>query len=276
MAVDITEAFVKQFESEVHEAYQRRGALLRQTVRTKTGVRGTSTTFQKAGTGTASQKSRHGTVPPMNQDHTPVECFLQDWYGGDWVDKLDELKINHDERQVVANAAAYALGRKTDEMIILELDSAEVGPAVINASAIAVNTLSSWAAELGGRNVPMVVGEAFGVVSWPVWSRMLDLPQFSSQDYVGLELPFKGMTFSSKIWADVIWMPHSGLSGPATAKECHVWHRSAVGHAIGAEVSMDIWWNGERRAHWVNAEMSQGAKLIDALGVVTRRFNETA
>ena len=31
---------------------------------------------------------------------------------------MDELKTNIDERTVVANAGAYALGRKTDELII--------------------------------------------------------------------------------------------------------------------------------------------------------------
>lgn len=39
MAVDINDAFVKQFESEVHMAYQRMGSKLRNTVRSKTNVR---------------------------------------------------------------------------------------------------------------------------------------------------------------------------------------------------------------------------------------------
>ena len=60
----------------------------------------------------------------MNLDHTNVECTLEDYYAGDWVDHLDELKTNIDERQVIANAGAYALGRKSDEMIITALDGA--------------------------------------------------------------------------------------------------------------------------------------------------------
>ena len=49
MSTSIDLSFVKQFEREVHEAYQRRGSLLRGTVRTKNNVRGASTTFQKVG-----------------------------------------------------------------------------------------------------------------------------------------------------------------------------------------------------------------------------------
>ena len=45
---------------------------------------------------------------------------MQPW-AGDWVDKLDELKTNINEQQVVAKAGAYALGRKTDELIISQL-----------------------------------------------------------------------------------------------------------------------------------------------------------
>ena len=87
-------------------------------------MRGSSTVFQTVGKGSASTKARHGMVPVMNIDHTPVECQLQDFYAGDWVDHLDELKVNIDERQVLANAGAFALGRKTDEMIITALDQA--------------------------------------------------------------------------------------------------------------------------------------------------------
>ena len=122
MSTSITAAFTKQFEREVHEAYQRLGSKLRGLVRSKSEVQGASTVFQKVGKGTAATKARHGAVPVMNLDHTPVECTLADYYAGDWVDRLDELKTNIDERSVIANAGAYALGRKTDELIIAQLD----------------------------------------------------------------------------------------------------------------------------------------------------------
>jgi hypothetical protein len=96
MAHDITDAFVKQYEKDVHLAYQRQGSRLRATVRSKTDIRGASTVFQKIGRGTAASKSRNGIVPVMNLDHTSVECFLQDHYAGDWIDKFDELKTNVD------------------------------------------------------------------------------------------------------------------------------------------------------------------------------------
>ena len=112
-------------EADVHLAYQQTGSKLKSTVRSKNNIVGYSTTFQKVGKGTASVKARHGLVPVMNLDHEPVECMLYDYYAGDWVDSLDELKTNIDERRIIASAGAYALGRKTDDLIISALKNAD-------------------------------------------------------------------------------------------------------------------------------------------------------
>src|ERR1044072_965373 len=124
MTTSIDQAFIKQFESEVHEAYQRQGSKLRGTVRSIGNVNGSTAVFQKVGKGTAATKSSHGMVPVMNLAYSNVEVALSDYYAGDWVDRLDELKINIDERQIIAAAGAYALGRKTDELIITALSGA--------------------------------------------------------------------------------------------------------------------------------------------------------
>ena len=74
MANTIDTAFIKQFESEVHMAYQRMGSKLRNTVRTVSNVQGSVVRFQKIGTGTASTKARNGSITPMELSHTNVEA----------------------------------------------------------------------------------------------------------------------------------------------------------------------------------------------------------
>ena len=123
MANTIDVAFIKQFESEVHMAYQRMGSKLRNTVRTSGNVRGSVVRFQKIGTGSASTKSRNGSVTPMELVHTTVEATMADFYAAEYIDKLDELKTNIDERQAVAQSAAAALGRKTDEILYAAMDA---------------------------------------------------------------------------------------------------------------------------------------------------------
>lgn len=276
MSTSIDNAFIKDYQSEVHEAYQRMGSKLRGTVRTKNNVVGADTTFQKVGKGTASTKSRHGKVPSMNADHTPVNCVLGDYYAGDWVDKLDELKTNIDEMRVVANAGAYALGRKTDELITTALDEVVTNTANVNLSAITNLIVTDWAMDLFARDVPSDDGMCYGVVSWAVWGKLLSITEFSSADFIEAAGRQWQSGVRPKMWLGITWIPHSGLPGTSSARKCYLYHKNAIGHAIGADVRSDITWHGDYAAHFVNNMMSQGAKLIDNDGVEERIVNEGA
>lgn len=265
-------AFIKQYEAEVHEAYQRMGSKLRGTVRVKSGVVGSSTTFQKVGKGSATQKGRNSQVPAMGITHTPVECTLGDWYAGDWVDKLDELKTNIDERRVIANGGAYALGRKTDELIIAALDGVGSGQNVTGAGNLADTvgfTIEKVMAALELLNTADVPddGQRFAVVSPGAWSDLLAIAQFASADYTGADLPYKAGAGTMRSWLGVTWMTHSGLSLSAGDRLNYMYHRSALGHAIAAEIQTDITWHGDHAAHFINNMMSQGAVAIDATGI---------
>ncbi len=274
MSTSIDQSFVKQFEREVHEAYQRQGSLLRATVRSKNNVKGASTTFQKIGKGVASTKARHGKVTPMNVDHTPIECTLQDFYAGDYVDKLDEAKVNHDERMVIANAGAWGLGRKTDEQIISQ--AAQTTTTVGTHATGLTRTLLLQAVEsLDDNDVPDD-GDRWGLLTPRQWSFALTIPEFASADFVGDNLPFVQRN-RTRSWLGVNWMRHTGLpdKGTTTAK-CFAYHKNALGHASGADVTSDITWHGDRAAHFVNNMMSQGACLIDVEGVVAIHVDDEA
>jgi len=207
----------------------------------------------------------------MNVDHSTVEASLADFYAGDWVDRLDELKTNIDERGVIANAGAYALGRKTDELIITELDLSSNFSGVNTDGLTKTKVLTAFEM-LGDADVPDD-GDRFAIVGWKQWSDLLNIAEFANADYVGDDdLPWRGT--QAKRWLGTLWVPHSGLTKVASARHCHWYHKSAVGHAAGSEAKADITWHGDRAAHFVNHMMSQGAKLIDTSGVVTLRCAE--
>jgi len=275
MSTTIDVAFTKQFEREVHEAYQRQGSKLRNTVRSINNVQGASTVFQKVGKGTASTKSTHGIVPVMTLNHTNVECVLQDFYAGDWVDRLDELKVNIPERQVIASAGANALGRKTDELLITALGTA--GTYSISDANVGMTKAKVMEAfQVFGANDVPDDGQRFAVVGWKQWTELLSLPEFSSADYVGsANLPYATAT-QAKQWLGTIWIPHSGLPKDGNdIRSCYFYHKTAIGHAAGSDVQSDISWHGDRAAHFVNNMMSQGAVMIDSAGVVVINCDET-
>lgn len=191
MSTSINTAFVKQFEREVHESYQRLGSKLRGAVRSISNVQGSSTVFQKVGKGTASTKSSHGMVPVMNLSHSAVECQLLDYYAGDWVDRLDELKVNIDERQVIANAGAYALGRKTDDLIIAALSTANTLSIADGNIGLTRDKVLKAFELMGEQDVPDD-GQRFAIVGWQQWSELLKIPEFTSSEFIGAdELPYK-------------------------------------------------------------------------------------
>lgn len=275
MSTTIDQAFIKQFEREVHEAYQRQGSKLRNTVRTISNVNGSSAVFQKIGAGTASTKSTHGMVPVMNLDHTSIEVTLQDYYAGDWIDRLDELKVNIDERQVIASAGANALGRKTDELIINSLATASTNTIVDNNEGMTKAKILSAFETFGDSDVPDD-GQRFCIVGWKQWSELLAIDEFVNADYIGQEnLPFATIT-QAKMFLGTIFIPHSGLPVDGNdIRSCFWYHKTSVGHAAAADVGTDITWHGDRAAHFVNNMMSQGAGLIDEIGIITINCDET-
>lgn len=265
MATSINQAFVTQFEREVHEAFQRKGTKLRKMVRVKNNVVGSSTYFQKVAKGTATTKSRHGIIPAMNVTHTSVQCTMADYYAGDWVDKLDEAKVNHDERRVLANAGAYALGRKVDSQIITAMDTT-TNTIAHGSAAFTEGKILTGLETLGDLDV-FEDGRMWCIVNWNAWTDLLTLEEFRSSDQVGDNYPWLSNTESKK-WLGTIWMPTSVLSElEASSTFYSFWfHEDSIGHGVGAEISTDITWHGDRAAHWVNHMMSQGSCMIDVNG----------
>ena len=203
----------------MHLAFQRQGSRLRPTVRNKTGVKGAITNFQRVGKGQASIKGRHGKVPVMGLEYAdPIQCVLQDWYAGEWIDRLDELKTNGEERQVVANSAAYALGRKSDDLIIAALAKAQAAGSAIAQGSFNTAAVLKLFETLGRADVPDD-GERYAVVGWKQWSALLGLEEFASADYIGEDdLPWRD--FQARRWLGTLWMPHSGLPLEGNARSC--------------------------------------------------------
>jgi hypothetical protein len=265
MSTSISNSFVAQYMADVHEAYQQRGSKLRGTVRLKTGVTGATAVFQKNGKGAAGKKTRHGNVPLMNVEHSTVTATLEDWYGADYVDHLDELKTNTDERLVVANAGAYALGRKVDELLVGKLAQASNAVAEASSGLTKAKVLEAFAM-LNGKDVPDD-GNRFAVVGAHQWNELLDISEFKSADFAGDRYPWLKGT-ESRTWLGITWMFHTGLPLSGGTRKCFLYHRSALGLAEGQDVKVFTDWVPEKAAHLVDHLLSAGAVLIDDDGVV--------
>ena len=291
MSTSIDTSFITSYEAKVHEIFQRQGSYLKDAVRVKDNVVGSTAVFQKIGKGTATTKARHGTITPMNQTHTAPSVTLADFYAGDWVDKLDEAKTNINERDAIASGGAMALGRKVDDQITTVLDTTTQATITltVTSKATVLSTAIEFAEAAWDNDVPND-GQVYAVVTPRYWSQLMTLDQFQRAEYVGAD----GLAFKQgpavgrgkwKDWMGIKWKMQTGLPGAGTATaKVFIWHKMAAGYAVAQSasniagneaVAADITWHGDRAAHFVNHMMSGNAVMIDDTGVIEGNLNDT-
>ena len=290
MSTSITTAFITAYESKVHLVFQRMGTVLLQAVRWKRDVVGSTAVFQVIGTGAATTKARHGTITPMNQTHTTATATLADFYAGDWVDALDEAKVNIDERDALARSGAMALGRKIDSQIFTVMDASNAGTVTwtVTTEKNIRKGLLDMVQTLYANDIPND-GQIFGALSAQQWAMAMTVPEFVNSDFItSTGLPFtEGAPVARyKDWMGVKWTMHTGVpSAAASGAKPFVWHKTAVGYASGKHpknfanrgaVVADITWHGDRAAHFVNHMMSGGAVVIESNGIVEGSVDDTA
>jgi len=262
MANTIDQAFIKQFETEVHMAYQRMGSKLRNTIRS-TNVSGSTARFQKIGTGSATTKSRNGNVTPMDLAHTNVEVTMSDFYAAEYIDKLDELKTNINERQAVAQSAAAALGRKTDELIITAMDAGANSTQIHDTgSALAKADLLSLFETMGTADVPED-GQRYLAMSPAGYADLFSITEFASSDFVGPQnLPFAGGMTMKEFLGFKIFSTSAVAGGKNFA-----YHTSAIGIGVNSDVQTEVNYVAEKVSHLATSMMSMGAVAIDDNGI---------
>jgi len=276
MATSITNAFITQFEAEVHMAYQRMGSKLKNLVRTVNGVNGSSVKFQKVAKGSANTKARHAEVVAMDLSHSNVSATLTDYYAADYVDKLDELKVNIDERQVVAQSAAYALGRKTDSVLTGIMDGATQLANNSSGTGTGMNLGKAQAMmELFNTNDVPDDQQRYWVVGPKQWSDLINLDQFSRVEYVGEgELPYAG-GMTAKRWLGFLWFVHSGLeTSGSTDRHTVAFHKSSLGLGVGSDVKTEVNYIPEKVSHLITSMLSIGGTLIDTDGIRVQKCAE--
>ncbi|QDP56317.1 MAG: hypothetical protein Tp167SUR398091_6 [Prokaryotic dsDNA virus sp.] len=262
MANTIDQAFIKQFETEVHMAYQRMGSKLRNTIRS-TNVSGSTARFQKIGTGSATTKSRNGNVTPMELAHTNVEVTMSDFYAAEYIDKLDELKTNINERQAVAQSAAAALGRKTDELIIAAMDAGANSTQIHDTgSALAKVDLLSLFETMGTADVPED-GQRYLAMSPAGYADLFAITEFASSDFVGPQnLPFAGGMTMKEFLGFKIFSTSAVAGGKNFA-----YHTTAVGIGVNSDVQTEVNYVAEKVSHLATSMMSMGSVAIDDNGI---------
>ena len=267
MSQTVDTAFIELYDSEVKAAYQRMSSLVRGTVRTRTQVGAKRIYFPLLGKGTVTRKARHADVVPMNLEHDRVFADMEDAYAPEYIDELDQVKINWSLRRDYAMASAAALGRETDRLLFEAMGNStnetSAGAVNDNGTALTLPVVTTLSERLNERDVPLD-GVRYAVVSPQTHSELLQIEGATSSDFTTQQLLTNGGAPTGPGWMGFRWIMHSGL--PDGVKG-FFYHQSSVGHGIARDVTSTFDWVPTKVAWLVNSYMSMGATLIDPDGV---------
>lgn len=272
MSISISNAFIAQFDAEVKQAYQGASKLMN-TIRTKTGVIGSTHRFPKIGKGMAQPRIPQTDVIPMNIVHSNVTATLTDWSAPEFTDVYDIQKLNFDERSQLKNVISSAIGRRADQLV---LDAADAGASATQVSediggtdsGLNVDKLRRAKRLMDAAGVP--VTERVFVHSANGLESLLGETTATSSDFNTVKALVNGEvnTFLGFKFIMIEDRDEGGLDLTTNVRKNFAYHKEALGLAIGIDMRTEMNYIPEKTSWLTNGLYSAGAVGIDADGII--------
>ncbi len=255
MSTQITTSFVEQYSSNVTMLSQQMGSKLRGAVDVE-NVRGTNAFFDQIGATTASvRSSRHGNTPQVNTPHARRRVSLADYEWADLIDDQDKVRMLVDPTSSYAKAAAAAMNRAIDDVIITAFDAAAAtGVAGGTSTALPSSSKFSTANQTDGMTIAKLRQAKFFfdngsvdpslkrfVVCGPKQIQdLLATTEVTSADFNTVRALAAG-DISSFLGFDFIMSTRLSLDSTNTDdRKCFAFTEDAIKLAIGKDVSAKI------------------------------------
>ena len=274
MAISISNAFVTLFDAEVKQAYQA-DAVLRNTVRLRTGVTAATHKFPKIGSGIATVRVPQTDVSPLNVSYSQATVTLSDYIAAEYSDIFNQAKVNFDERAELVQVVGKAIGRRADQLIIDALAGSSTSLTVSNDiggtdTNLNVAKLRQAKSLLDTANVPM--GDRFILIHAANLQSLLSETAVTSTDFNTVKALVQGEldTFLGFKFITIGDRSEGGLTGGGSGADRKVWawHKTAVGMAEGMGIRSEINYIPEKTSWLVASMLSAGAVALDAGGIV--------
>ena len=277
MSINISNAFVTLFDSEVKQAYQAQRALAGLT-RERTNVEGSTVKFPKIGKGSASVRVPQTDVVPLNVTYAQVTASMTDYIAAEYSDIFHQQRVNFNERQELVQVVSGAIGRRMDQVIIDALIAASSTGTVANtiqndgtsgsATDLNVGKLRAAKKILDAKNVPME-GRTI-VLHANNLSALLGLTSVTSSDFNTVKALVTGEvdTFLGFKFVTIGDRDEGGLPKASADRTVFAFHRDSVGMAIGLNQTSRVDYIAEKTSFLVASMFSAGSVAIDSEGIV--------
>ena len=284
MSSNITTAFVQQYSANVQMLSQQMGSLLRDKVRLESVV-GKNAFFDQVGPVTAVEKtSRHSDTPQIDTPHARRRVSLADYEFADLIDQQDKVRLLIDPTSSYAQAAAMAMGRAMDDVII----SAALGTAftgetgstsTANANSIAHGSAGLTIAKLREAKETLDLGSVDPsiprhiIVSPKQITDLLGTTEVTSSDFNTVKALANG-EINSFLGFNFIVSNRLSLSG--STRSCIAYAQDGIALAVGKDVQARIDERADKSyATQVYYCMSIGATRMEEAKVVEVQATES-
>ena len=273
-SLSISNAFVTLFDTEVKQAYQA-DAVLRNTVRLRTGVTASTHKFPKIGAGVAQVRVPQTDVTPLNVTYSQATVTLTDYIAAEYSDIFNQAKVNFDERQELVQVVAKAIGRRSDQMIIDALAASSTSLTVatsIGGAGTNMNMakLREAARLMNTANVP--AEDRYMLIHASQLSSLLSETAVTSSDFNSVKALVQGdiTSFMGFNFITIGDRSEGGLTGggSGSTRKVYAYHKMAVGMAESMAIRSEINYIPEKTSWLVSSMFSAGAVAIDAGGCV--------
>ena len=273
MAVQISNAFVTLFDSEVKQAYQGQ-RLLAGVTRERVGVEGSTVKFPKIGKGSATVRVPQTDVTPLNVSYSQVTATMEDYIAAEYSDIFNQQKVNFNERQELVQVVSGAIARRMDQVVLDALDASGTTATVDNDiggsdSNLNIEKLREAKNLLDTNNVPME-GRTL-LLHANSLQALLGETEVTSADFntvralvtgeLNTFMGFRFITFGDR---DEGGLPVDGSSD----RTLYAFHRDAVGLGIGMNQTSRVDYIPEKTSFLVASMFSAGSVAIDDEGIV--------
>jgi len=287
MSKNLSSVASEQFDSEVKHEFQTAG-VLNGTVTVRNGVVGDTYNFRKMGKGLATQRTAPSSDSiPMDVDHSLIPVTLTDWDADEYTDIFNAAEVNFDEMRELSVTIASALGRRKDQTVI---DAAAAGtysatPTAGQGGLVGTdiggvgtgwNVTKIRAAKkfLDKRGVPSM--DRHAAITADGLEDLLGETEVTSADYNTVRALAQGeidtfMGFKFHIIED---RDEGGLSKTGTLQDNYMWHSSAVGQAIGKDITTGADWIAHKKSWLSHGEFKAGSVIRDNEGIVKVQTTE--
>lgn len=253
--------FPTQYANRAMHIYQNQGNRLRPMVTQATRIVGAEkAVFWLAGKSKAVKKTRNQRNVPSNADRKKFEVALQTWSAFDLVEEYDLDRMTVDEKEIVYQSGAMALGRATDiEIYSVMAASHAAADAGLDFSAGAFSAASALTLckALQDDKVPWD-GQVYCGLPSLQWNQFLGNKVVNSADHVAGDLPFTKVT-DTRFWNGVNWFlqveedaqdlyPVPG----ANKQDLFIWHKSAVGWGNHTDLRVIPQWDNYEDVWTIN------------------------